>query len=517
VFPHLVLLGGPAGVLERTMSLGLAERITTSLPFDGDAHAVVAYSNAAEPVDRTARAVGPGGVLYLEIDRWLRHRRGDTLGRVCRVLAREGFRVAAAYTLEPDASDPRAFVPVDTPAAARWYREAFLRAATPFARLRGLAKYSAISLAGRRSAPLLRRFAGVAGRGDRHGAAPPGILRDDDVARALGGLERAASAVVIAHGGDRVVMFPFTSRGRLPMAVVKVPRSDPFFDRTENEQRQLHERRAQLDAQMARAIPRALGLVRVGRVVAACEQFLPGQALSSRAWSRLTRAATKRDDLDRAMAWLIRFHRATEVRRAPLSDDLRRALVDDPLRAYATELGTTPEEAVLFSHARAAAAALSGVELPLVCQHRDFAVWNVLREHDRIGVLDWEGARDGPALGDALHLATTWLYLVRRGRRAADEAQCVGDLFLAARARDPAVAAARRSIDRYVHELGIDRRLVPLLVVHHRVELALRRHDQQRLQDEAEGAAGAVTRDVRVVRALAAGADRLFAGGVAPT
>lgn len=508
-FAHLVLRGGPRGSVERAVSLGLGDRVTDQLPQHGEADGVVAFGNATDPVEAIARAVGRHGVLYMEIDRRQHGRRAETPARAGRTLARAGFTVAAVYAVEPAVAVPQAFVPLGSPAAVRWFRDMLFRADTPLARLKGLVRYSTIALAGRFGGLLLRRFVIVAAR-DEHPGAPPGVLRDAHVARTFDGAREAASAVVVAYGGDRVIMFPFADDGSGPLATVKVPKSQPFFGRTENEQSHLHGLRARLDPALVRAIPRPLGLVRSGRTLVASEQFVPGRTVASRAWSRVVRFRTKRDDLRCAMAWLIRFHRATESHRVRWSDDIRCAFVDEPLRAYASEIGTTREEAVLFARMQAVAATLPGVELPIVCQHRDFAAWNLLRDHGELAVLDWEGAREGPALGDALHLATTWLYLVRRGGGADGEARCVHDLFLAPTAGDSAAEAARRSIDEYANALHIDRRLFPLLVVHHRVELALRLRDQQRLQNGIDDDAGANATAVRAVRVLATGVDRLF-------
>lgn len=513
-FRHLVLLGGRAGRVERAVSLDLGEVVTSRLPGRREADAVVAYHDAPETVAQIAGAVARDGVLYLEIDRRRRGRRTQTLRAVTAALARASLSVAAVYAVEPDFTEPRAFVPLDSRPALTWYRRMFFRADGALARLTELVRYQAVLRAGRRGAGLLRRFAVVAVGRDR-GDALPGVLLDSDVQRMVDATRRPTSAVLLAHGGDRVLLFPFTERVPAPLAVVKVPKAPAFFGRTENEQSRLHDLRARLDPRLAAALPAPKGVIRIGSALVACEALLPGRGLSARAGSPKVPFDEKLDDLRRATEWLVRFHRATEVRRMPWSDEIRGSLIDEPMRAYALEFGTTRDEAALFARA-SGAAALRGVELPIVCQHRDFAVWNLLRDGDALSVVDWEGAREGPALCDALHLATTWLCAIRMAC-AHDEGHCLHDIVLGGSTRDGAAAAARAAIDSYMRGMALDRRLLPLLTVHHRVELALRRRDQQRLQNEmgdnaASEIAGAHA-DLRAVRVLAAATDRLFALG----
>jgi len=57
--------------------------------------------------------------------------------------------------------------------------------------------------------------------------------------------------------------------------------------------------------------------------------------------------------------------------------------------------------------------------------------------------------------------------------------------------------------------LGLDQRLAPLLVALHRIELALRRLTQLRLQGERTNDAPFL-QEARIVRSLAADVDRFF-------
>jgi aminoglycoside phosphotransferase (APT) family kinase protein len=105
------------------------------------------------------------------------------------------------------------------------------------------------------------------------------------------------------------------------------------------------------------------------------------------------------------------------------------------------------------------------VKFPIVWQHRDFTPWNVLRNSGgHLSVLDWEGARPGPALFDLLHFVSHW------DEMEADAVTPEERL----RAFVRGAPASRREIARYCERLGIDPRFVPLLMVYTRVEIALR-------------------------------------------
>lgn len=506
---HLALLGGGAGMAERARSLGIAERVTAGLPPSGSADIVVATADAHETIDRIAGAVAPDGALYLEVDRLRRGRRTTTPGHIRSILAAAGLHVVTVYAVEPDLSNARVFIPVDTAGPLDWHRRTFVReqkqASPAIERLRRTAPGVAV----RRTLTLRERYAVVATSAGRENGAP-GLLVHPDVARISRDVAHATSAAMLTYGGDRVILFPFAPQSTAPIAVVKVPKTPDFVGRTENEQQRLRELRARLDPDIASAIPTPLGIAHAGSTSIACEQYRPGHTLAKRAASRSVEHSEKVDDLRRAMRWLARFHRATEVRRVGREGGAQRRIVEQPLDDYARMLGTRPDEARLFARVGAASDA-DGAELPIVCHHRDYAAWNLLRDGDEISVLDWEGAREGPALCDAIHLVTTWLYAVRLGAGSDDETGCVRDLFVRIDRADPSAQAARAVLDDYLAELELPRSMLPALVVHHRVELAVRRGEQHQLQNETGSGAEGDTAEVQVVRMLAVAADRLFA------
>jgi aminoglycoside phosphotransferase (APT) family kinase protein len=153
---------------------------------------------------------------------------------------------------------------------------------------------------------------------------------------------------------------------------------------------------------------------------------------------------------------------------------------------------------------------MEGVMVPMVWQHRDYGVWNLARSGNALAVLDWEGARLGPPLCDMLYLATTWDIAIRRPARLEEEIGNFGALFLAPPRSDVYRIAARDAIRRYLTKLDLDVGLVPLLLLHHRLELAVRRVDQ--LDDRGAAPSGRRRGDVWVaaVELLAEHADALF-------
>ena len=512
-FGRLAMLGGLPGVVARAQLLGLGGQVTDSLPGPGGAQGVVAYADAPYTIDAIAAAVAPGGTLYLEVER---SRRGVrmTPGRVEMRLRRVGLTVAGMYAVEPGVSDARAFIPLDAPRAMTWHRTMELGPSTA-ATFAGVVRHSVARVAGRTGAALDRSYVVVAKRDT--GVSPlPWVLGQDTVARLAGWTEPPRAAVMLSYGGDRVILFPFAADDSEPVAVVKVTRADALAQRTENEQARTRALRSLLGGALASSIPEPLGSARLGGSLVACERYVPGRTLMSRARHDALSLAEKIDDLRRAMEWLVRFHRATQVQRTPVAE-LVTTMIAEPLDAYATHVSVTDDEAVLFNRVSTAASALGPLLVPIVCQHRDFAVWNVLRDGAALRVLDWEGARDGPAAADAIHLATTWLYAVRLAGGEHDEGRCVLDLLVTRAMSDAAATAAREALGWYLDELQIDRRLAPILIAAHRVELAARRAVQRRGQGESAHSPGDPDADVAVVRAIASEVGRALQSEPVPS
>ena len=500
------MLGGPAGVAARAMAAGIADEVT-ALPASERSDAVVAYADAPQAIHEIAACVAPNGVLYLEVDRNRRGTRETTPRQVEAVLHAAGLTACTWYAVEPDLTHARAYVPLHLPHAMSWHRRMHAGdgAAMRFA---DILRRSAVRVGGPGVAALNRSYAVVAAAGEHNPL--PHLLSHAGVSALLGASGSPAGSAMLTYGGDRVLLFPFSADGREPMSVVKVPKTRLLAERTANEQTQMHALRSTLDPALSVSIPEPLGAVEVSGLLVACERYVRGMSVGARAVDPGRSLDEKRDDLRLAMDWLARFHRATVSGVAPI-ERVSREVIVPLLDDYALAFGETGESR-LFDGMRSAAATLGNAPVSIGRQHRDFAVWNVLRDRDTIAVVDWEGARDGISACDAVHLVSTWLYMVRLGDGVDDEARCTRELFLRDVERDAAASAARDAFAWYLDAMRLDARLASLLIATHRVELAVRRSSQRHLHGADRGSnRGPESEEVRVVRALATEAAVAFA------
>jgi aminoglycoside phosphotransferase (APT) family kinase protein len=163
---------------------------------------------------------------------------------------------------------------------------------------------------------------------------------------------------------------------------------------------------------------------------------------------------------------------------------------------------------------RALAAAAVEDLLPIVWQHADFGPWNVYVAGDRIGVIDWEAARHGPAVADLLYFLMHWTSA--SARLDTDDARvrhveslfCTGGLA-------PIGGALHPHLAEYMRNLDIAPSLLPFLLLYTFLEQAIDR--AQRCITVEPGRA--VTRDgnlyVDCVGAMGRHAEALFATEVA--
>jgi thiamine kinase-like enzyme len=123
-------------------------------------------------------------------------------------------------------------------------------------------------------------------------------------------------------------------------------------------------------------------------------------------------------------------------------------------------------------------AAAAGAELPIVHCHRDLGPWNVLVEGDGVRVIDWEVARDGPALTDLVYASIHWTFEAHSLANEADRRRELRRLFSGQENGDAGPSSVRAAIRRSIDALRIDQRLVPPLVVLTMVGQALDRFDR---------------------------------------
>lgn len=489
---RLLLFGAAPGVAALAERERLADRISIADDEDGTADLVVVFADAAESVRTIAGSVAPDGVLYVEIDPSAQGAEGGDARVLEQTLMDARLTGLTWYATEPDLAQVRAYLPLHLPDAVGWHRRTQLGDGLKL-RMADVVRRSASRL-GPATGTRGRPFAVVATRG----AAPqPGVLVMPEVVTLLGG-PAPAGAAMLTYGGDRVLLFPFEREGREPMAVLKVPKSAALAGRTAHEQHSMRVLHDSVDASVVRAIPTPLGVAHAHGWYVAGESFARGMSIAARASDASRAFDEKADDLWRAMRWLAGFHHATACGSDSVGELWTRELRPSFDR-FAEAFGSVPPS--LTASVDRVAATLGAAVVPLSRMHRDFAAWNVLID-DELTVVDWEGTRDGIAAFDAVHLATTWLYMVRVGEGVPDERRCARELYSPTIMRDTAASAARGALLWYLSEMHMDHRLAPLLIAAHRVELALRRADQRR--DHGDANPYRTSDDVRIVRALEA-------------
>lgn len=507
-FQHLVLLGGTDGLAARLLEVGLARRVSDAVPPGRSADAVAVLHGGEAALREIAGCLVPGGVLYHEVDRRSVGFLTSTPGRLRRSMREAGLSPIAMYAVVPDFSDHRMYLPLDVPGGLRWYVTTLHSASTPWQHLLQAGLRAATDLDGRRFAPFAPRLAvtAVAGQAPPN---PPSVLAHPALPGEL--RERDLRPLLLTSGGDRVVMLPFAADGARPAAVLKVPRLPGFNGRTENEQATLGRLWSRLDPATRSSVPRTLGTLRYGEVTVGIESYAPGQLLS-RSSERWGASREERlNDLGAAAEWLAGYHLQAQVGRPSWGAAELSRWVEGPFDAYRERFGVTVGEERLFAKAREYAVSLEGSPLPVVMQHRDFTVWNIVRSGRELAVLDWEGCRSGPALCDLLHFVTHWYETVRHAHAEPARQHCFRRLHFEPDHGDPLRAAVHHEIARYMERLEMHRRFLPLLLVYTWVELALRRSDQQRVQEESALAPRAGNRNFAFVAILAEHADQLFA------
>jgi hypothetical protein len=512
-YRHLVLLGGPDELGDRLLEVGFARRVSRRLGGPRSADLVVVLHDARVDLVAAARTVAEGGAFYVEVDRRSAGSLMLSPARAGRLLRSAGLTTLGVHWVIPGFSNTRRYIPLDSPAALRWYLDTLHTSGSAMGLLAGVAVAALTWGDSTRLAHVAPCF-GISAAAEA-APRPPSVLGCPGVPFRL--RPSGVRLVMLTSGlddGSRVVLLPFISGGHAPAAVVKVSRVPAFNGNTEREQATLVELRAGLDDALRPSIPEPLGTFRYGDLVVGMESCAPGAALvvtSGRLGGSLSRAV---GDLDEAAAWLARFHQQLRQPGARW-DDASQDRLGARLDRFVERFGDTHGVARLFELTRGRARELLGRELPVARLHNDFGPWNVHRNGARVTVIDWEygeSARDrqGPALCDLLYFVTEWTLRVRHLREPEDERRGFRELFVAPRPGEAASEAGRRAIATYMTRLEMDTRFLPLLLVQTWVERALERGERNALSAEPAGTIPDAGRYADYVRLLAGGADGLF-------
>jgi aminoglycoside phosphotransferase (APT) family kinase protein len=506
---HLVLIGGPVGLPALLRQVRLADHVSRELPRDHSADAVVVLHGARAPIPDVAASLREGGSLYYEVSRLTLDAALSSPARLKHQLRQHGLTASASYAIAPHPTQAMVYLPLEVPAALRWYVETVYDTLTwPRALLQW--GYRAVrSVSSTLLAATYPWYAVTATAGPSRRQLPAELDRLHELTDVH---PDEVVPLLLADTGNRVVMLPFRKAGSAPELVLKIPKVAAVNDRTENEQRVLTELRSRMSPGLQRTIPQPVALLQHDGISIAVENYLPGESIKHFS-SRWTRSGSdKLDDLSAAGRWLGEFHRQTEIERQPWTAQAAQDWLAQPIARFRVVFGETTAEQKLFASATAYAAALDDLPFPLAWHHRDFNIWNVFRAKGRVNVLDWEGGRPGPPLCDLLHFTTHWHEAVTRSIDEPRRMKALRRLWVpACRQRSPYVRGAHRVIQEYMQRIELDARFFPLMLLYTWIELALRRADQQRDQGIQTASQREGNRNFAYIDVLAQHEDRLFA------
>lgn len=302
-FDHLVLLGGPPGLADRVVEQGIARRVSREASASPSVDVLIVLHDAGVQIEDVAGCLVPRGFLYFEVDRRLPGSLLTTPRRFRRTLRNLELEPTGIYWVTPNFEQRTMYLPLDIRGPFMWYLATLYSAATPARRLiepimRMLAR------AGFPVGLLLPCFAVTAiGRLSRNGA--PSLLGQPALPSELG--RDVLRPVILSGGTDerhRVVMLPFAEQREHPRGVLKVARLPEFNGDTQDEQAILVKIRARLDDVMQQTVPRPLGLLRYGHLVAGIESYAPGSSLSTSTGRWRASRHCKTEDLVLASRWL---------------------------------------------------------------------------------------------------------------------------------------------------------------------------------------------------------------------
>jgi aminoglycoside phosphotransferase len=258
------------------------------------------------------------------------------------------------------------------------------------------------------------------------------------------GVPPAPGCVVLTprfRASRHVITLVFGDRGPQPVLVAKAPRVADDADRLAHEAAML-EAAKRATAQSATAAPVRLAFDRSLRWPLLLETALPGRPISPAAVRREPRGTVGR------VAGALGALAEATARMAP--PGWYRSLIEQPLTALAA--GGTAATAELVGTTLAVLEPLRRARVPLVLEHGDVSHPNLLLLPDgRIGLLDWERARDG-----GLPVSDLMFFLAYAARAQRQE-------------REEAFGGARGwAIDHlveYADRLGLRRDQLPLLML----------------------------------------------------
>lgn len=216
----------------------------------------------------------------------------------------------------------------------------------------------------------------------------------------------------------KVTLTLFDQEGT-PAAVVKVARGRAAEASLRAEHAAL--RRFGPEGPYGSFAPGALALGRVGGRLALAQRAVLGRPMTVSYYAPGHVSSRRRVEADfaRAGGWLDAFVRATARPAVRFGPAQIAEHVMGPLQRYRHEIGWGPDEQALFGRALETAEALRGEPLALGGVHGDFWMGNMLLTRTRVGLVDWELARENaPLFRDIYKFPTSYAFYLDKGRGA---------------------------------------------------------------------------------------------------
>ena len=437
---------------------------------EGDCDLAVAVNPSTRVLRDAQSRLRPGGMCYAEwswVWPWSRK-------SIRASLASSGFEGARWYMPWRRPPRCRLWLPCDAPGAAAFFIGRPLPFTNPARRLAGLLlrrlviagfRFGATPLlcgVARKPVPGVEQGAGIANTLDLPEAGTPTEVTQP-LAQRLRRPMTSASWLLLT-GGQRaiakVVGLRFAEPSSEPSVVVKmarVPESVSGLTQEAATLRALASTGAELTG-----VPRVLFVRQGSGTVTVGESLVRGMPLSA-----MLRSHNSGHWAGMAMSWLLTLAEHTRREDSNWAPRAASALVE----RFDRDFGLVADSGML----RATTARLGSLEgVPQVCEHRDFAPWNILVAPDgTLGALDWESSdlRGFPVL-DLLYFLT---YLGFALDRAGTLRAAVASYRKALRPGTPTGRIRQETVARYAEELRLSpaalQALRPLVwIIHSRSE-----------------------------------------------
>jgi Ser/Thr protein kinase RdoA (MazF antagonist) len=192
------------------------------------------------------------------------------------------------------------------------------------------------------------------------------------------------------------------------------------------------------------------------------------------------RGGQRRRDLELTTDWLIAFQTQTSRARIAPGSPGWNTQVDALLDRFEEAFGSRARVARLFARIRDHATTIAA-DVPIVLKHMDLGPWNVLVDGDRVNVIDWEVARDGLVLSDAIYAAVHWSFASTGRTSEPARRDHLRWLLADSSDEDPDRSSVHAAIRRCCAAIDLDPRLIRALVVLTFVDQALDRSSRLQL------------------------------------